>query len=72
MTTVAVVAHTAQDARAHAEAGEPGRDVAGEASDEAREALHLGERCLELVGVDVREQPPDDEDVGSLLCLSVS
>jgi hypothetical protein len=61
---VAVVADPAQDARADAEAGEPGRDVAGEATDEAREALDLRERRLQLVRVEVGEQPPDDEDVG--------
>ena len=69
---VAVVADPAQDARPDTEAGEPGCDVAGEAPDEAREALDLGERSLELVRVEVREQPPDDEDVGHPPRLSAS
>ena len=60
---VAVVADSGEDRRGDAEAREPGGDVAGEAADEAREALDLGERRSELVRVDVGEQAADDEDV---------
>ncbi len=59
-----MVASPARTVKHNLEPGEPGCDVAGEAPDEACEALDLGERRLELVRVEVREQPPDDEDVG--------
>src|SRR5205085_429750 len=46
------------DRRVHAEPREPGGDVAGEAADEARVRPHLGERRLELVGIEIDPHAP--------------
>jgi hypothetical protein len=57
--TVAVGADARDDRSAHAETRETRGHIAGEAADEARKALHLRERRLELVRVEIDPHPAE-------------
>src|SRR5438034_3481127 len=58
------IATDPRDDRGHqAKPGEAGRDIAGEAPDEARVRADRPQRCPELVRVEVDSHTPEDGDV---------
>jgi hypothetical protein len=59
--TVPLGPHTREDRRSHAETGEAGGEVAGEASDEARVGTDVLQRRAQLVRVEIDSDPTHDE-----------
>jgi hypothetical protein len=61
--SVRVATDSRDDRGRQAKAGETGRDIAGEAPDEARVRADLAQRCPELVRVEVDSHTAEDGDV---------
>jgi hypothetical protein len=66
---VAIVAHRGEDRHTHAQAREPGGDVAGKSPDEPLEGPDLFKGGLGLQGIQVRPDAAQDE---RLRCQRVS